>query len=102
MREKAYLTPSWEINLQDIFKHFFFKKECGPDARSHHPQLDRRIGPFQSSDNSMVVEFRSDDEQGRDGWSAKLSLVQCGEIVLLEKEYTLTIPTDKGQQPFGN
>ena len=63
--------------------------------------MDRRIGPFQSSDNSMVVEFRSDDLQGRDGWSAKLSLVQCGEIVLLEKEYTLTIPTDKGQQPFG-
>ena len=67
---------------------------CGPDARATYPGRGTEIGPYMSSGNAMAVEFHSGPRNGRPGFIAKLSVVNCGEIVYLNgTEYTLSIPS---------
>ena len=47
-----------------------------------------------SSGNAMAVEFNSGPRGQRHGFIAKISVVNCGEIVYLNgTEYTLSVPS---------
>ena len=54
--------------------------------------MSKQIGPYMSSGNAMSVEFHSGPRGNRYGFVAKISVVDCGEIVYLDGEYTLSVP----------
>ena len=69
-------------------------QDCGPDARATFPGWGIEVGPYMSSGNAMAVEFHSGPRGHRAGFIAKISVVNCGEIVYLNgTEYTLSVPS---------